>query len=129
MQSTSLQRRRAATVLALGAALAVFVSFASADSAPVGKLPLGPVATLVVERGELVSVALPATQGGKVWRLARRVNPMVLQQVSEGELMSGPVVVFQAIGKGRATVRFALTRSDASSTALAARTLTVTVVG
>ena len=117
---------RAATLLAIGAAVAVFASSAAADSTPIGTLPPGPVATLTVERGELVSVALPA-KSGRVWRLARAVNPKVLRQVSEGDLATGPVVVFRAVGKGRVVIRFALTTSDASSKALASRTLRVTV--
>jgi hypothetical protein len=129
MQSTSLQRRRAATLLAIGAALAVFVSFASADSKPIGKLPAGPVVTTTMARGQLASIALPRTTGGKVWRIARSVDAKVLSQVSEGDLSSGPVVVFRGVGVGHAVVRFALTRSDASAKALASRTLEVTVFG
>ncbi len=129
MQSTSLQRRRAATLVGIAAALALFVSFASADSEPVGQLPAGSMVTVTVERGDLVSIALPRPTAGRVWRIARPLDAKVLRQVAEGDLSSGPVVVFRAVGRGHAKVRFALTRGDASGKALASRALDVTVFG
>lgn len=130
MQSTSIGVRRAATLVTVGlAAFLSLVSLASADSTPIGKLPPGPIVKVSAARGELVSIALPRPVGGKVWRIARTVDPKVLRQVSEGTLSSGPVVVFRAIGQGHAVVRFALTTSDASAKALASRTLEVTILG
>jgi hypothetical protein len=129
-QSTSL--RRTATLITVSVVLAAFlslVSFASADSTPIGKLPAGPIVKVTAARDELVSIALPRPVGGKVWRIARTVDSKVLRQVSEGTLSSGPVVVFRAVGQGHAVVRFALTSSDASAKALASRTLEVTVLG
>jgi hypothetical protein len=123
---------QAVTLVKVGVGLTAFlsvVSFASADSTPIGKLPVGPIVKVTAARGELVSIALPRPVGGKVWRIARTVDPKVLRQASEGDLSSGPVVVFRAVGRGHAVVRFALTKSDASAKALASRTLEVTVLG
>lgn len=128
MPGTPLQRRGAAT-LVIGAILATGATSASADSQPIGMLPAGPIVSVKIARGELASIALPRSSGGRVWRIARVFDSRVLRQVSEGELPSGPVIVFRAVGRGRAVVRFALTRSDASAKALAARTLVVTVPG
>ncbi len=127
MQSTPVQRRCLATLVVVGLVFAMFSAFASADSQPIGALPVGPTVTTKVARGELVSMALPRTSDGRVWRIARVFDSKVLRQVSEGDLRSGPVIVFRAIGRGHAVVRFALTKSDASAKALAARTLEVTV--
>jgi hypothetical protein len=128
MPSTPLQRRGARLVV-IAVVLAMLAASASADSEPIGKLPAGPIVTVKVARGELVSMALPRPSRARVWRIARAVDSKVLRQVSEGDLASGPVIVFRAVGRGHAVVRFALTRGDASAKALAARTLEITVLG
>jgi hypothetical protein len=55
------------------------------------------------EKGQLVAIALPRRAHGLVWRIARRVNPNVPRQVSEAGV-GRSVVVFQATGRGRATL-------------------------
>jgi hypothetical protein len=64
---------------------------------------------------------------GLVWRIARPVDSRVLEQVSEADVGPGVVVVFRAVGRGSATVRFALTRGDSSGKALKSATYRVTV--
>jgi hypothetical protein len=54
------------STLALGWGAAV----ALADSVPIGSLPAGPVATIEVQHGELVALALPRRNVGRVWRVA-----------------------------------------------------------
>ena len=88
---------------------------AFADSTPIGPLPKGPVTTITTHRGLLVAVALPhpAASKGLVWRLARPVDPSVLRQVSEADVGKNVVVVYRVIGKGKASIVYALTRGDA----------------
>ncbi|MEP6893261.1 MAG: hypothetical protein ABI927_05720 [Gaiellaceae bacterium] len=106
----------------LGTGLAI------ADSTPIGKLPAGPRSTIVTPKGTFVAVALPGKQPADlVWRLARAVRPSVLREVSETDLDGNVVVVFRAVGRGHATIAFALTRGDTSSKALRAQTYVVTV--
>jgi hypothetical protein len=117
--------------LRVGVALAVAVSTAAAASArasapPVGPLPAGPAATHVTQKGQLFAVALPHRGGGKSWRIARAIDPTVLQEVTEGDVGSTVVVVFKAVGTGRATVVFALTRGEGAK-AYEARRFTVKV--
>jgi hypothetical protein len=102
-------------------ALAV-ASAASADSTPIGPLPKHPVSTVSTHRGLLVSVALPhqAASTGLVWRLARPLDSAVLRQVSEGDVGKTVVIVFRVVGKGNASLVFALTRGDSSSKAVRA---------
>jgi hypothetical protein len=102
---------------------------AFADSTPVGPLPPGPVATVVTPRGSLVAVALPraASSTGLVWRLARPLDPAVLREVSEADVGSAVVIVYRAVGKGRARIVYAQTRGDTSSKAVHARTTAVRV--
>jgi hypothetical protein len=105
--------------LVVGLAVA---SAASADSTPIGALPKHPTSTVSTHRGLLVSVALPhqAASSGLVWRIARPVDSAVLRQVSEADVGKNVVVVFQVVGKGKASVVFALTRGDSSSKAVRA---------
>ena len=107
----------------------VLATPALADSTPIGPLPKGPVSSVATHRGLLVTVALPrqAASKGLVWRIARPVNPAVLRQVSEADVGANVVVVFKVVGKGRASVVFALTRGDSSSKAVRAVTNKVTV--
>ena len=75
--------------------------------------------TIETARGSLVAVALPRQNPatGLVWRVARRVDARVLKQVSEANVGASVVVVFRAIGKGNATIRFGLTRGESSGKA------------
>jgi hypothetical protein len=120
-------RKRLAFLVA--AASLTGVSTAAADSTPVGPLPAGPVTTVSTERGSFVAVALPRQKAssGLVWRLARRVDPRVLRQVSEADVGSSVVVVFRALARGRSTVAFGLTRGESSSRAVRSITYRVQV--
>lgn len=120
--------RKLVAVLVSAASLTV-VGAAAADSTPVGPLPAGPVTTVTAERGSLVAVALPRqrSSSGLVWRQARRVDTRVLRQVSEADVGSSVVVVFRAVGRGRSTVAFGLTRGESSSKAVRSITYRVQV--
>jgi hypothetical protein len=109
---------------AMLAALAVVLP-ATASAPPVGKLPAGPVSAISTQRGQLVAVALPHV-AGRSWRIARAVNSKVLREVSEADVGKNVVVVFRAFGRGKATVRFALTRGETAH-AYASRTFNVVV--
>jgi hypothetical protein len=107
---------------------AVAATPALADSTPIGALPKGPVATITTQRGLFVAVALPhPADKGNVWRLARRVDPKILREVSEADVGKNVIVVYQVTGKGTASIVYALTRGDASSKALGTLTHKVTV--
>ena len=95
----------------------------------IGPLPKGPVSPVSTHRGLLVTVALPhqAASKGLVWRLARPVNSKVLRQVGEADVGANVVIVFSAVGKGQASVVFALTRGDSSPKAVRAVTNKVRV--
>jgi hypothetical protein len=110
----------AAIACALG--LATASTPASGDSTPIGALPKGPTVTIATQRGSLVAVALPRQPAatGLVWRLARGIDQRVLREVSEADVGPSVVVVYRAVGKGHASVIYALTRGDASSKALRA---------
>lgn len=56
---------------------------ALAESTPIGPLPAGAASTITVQRGELVSFALPERSSGRVWRIAPPFDANVLTQVSE----------------------------------------------
>jgi hypothetical protein len=99
---------------------------AAATAPPVGPLPKGPVTSIATHRGALVAVALPHRAQGLVWRLARRVSPKVLVQVSEADVGKDVVVVYRATGAGRATLAFGLTRGE-TRRAHASLTFAVTV--
>jgi hypothetical protein len=115
--------------LAFAAALAgalLFVLPAAASAPPVGKLPPGPLTTISAKRGTLVAVALPHRANGLVWRQARGVNPKVLREVSEADVGKDVVVVFRAVGPGRVTLAYGLTRGETTG-ARASLTYRVTV--
>jgi hypothetical protein len=113
--------------IALGAlAAAALAAPAAASAPPVGPLPASPTAHITTTRGELVAVALPHAAPSRVWRLARRVNPKVLAQVSEADVGANVVIVYRALGRGRATVSYGLTRGE-NPHAFAARRFTVDV--
>ena len=109
------RHRFVALLIALAALTAVLVTLASASTAsspPVGPLPAGPTSTIQTQAGQLVAFALPHRPNGRVWRVARAVDPSVLVQVSEGDVGANVVLVFRAAGKGSATVSFGLTRGE-----------------
>jgi hypothetical protein len=112
----------AAVVLALAMA-----AQASAAATPVGPLPHGPVASTSSRPGLLVAVALPPVQSsrGYVWRLARRFDSTVVEQVTEADVGRSVVLVFRVVGRGDTSLVFAVTRGDASSKALRALTYKV----
>jgi hypothetical protein len=111
------------------AALGAGALQASADSTPVGPLPPGPVSTVATQRGSLVAIALPrpAPSRGLVWRLARPLDSAILREVSEADVGSTVVIVYRAVGKGRARVVYAQTRGDASAKAVRAITTAIRV--
>jgi hypothetical protein len=99
---------------------------AGAASPPIGPLPAGPAATIGTSTGELVAVALPHRGAGRAWRIARAFDGTVIRQVSEADVGTNVVIVFQARRAGMAKVAFALTRGDRPK-AYESRTFTVHV--
>jgi hypothetical protein len=97
----------ATTLTAAGAAGATLK-----DSPPVGPLPAGPTSTIDTQKGQLVAFALPHRSAGRVWRVARKFDAKVVQQVSEGDVGPSVVLVFKATGKGTTAVVFGLTRGE-----------------
>jgi hypothetical protein len=113
-----LRRRTRSLGLAAFTALAgsvIVVSPGSASAPPVGPSPPGPTAAIQTRAGELVAFALPARSNGRVWRIANTVDGKVIREVSEGDLGNQVVLVFKAVGPGKATVAFGLTRGERSA--------------
>ena len=123
--------RRAIATAALAAAIAVAVAIAPASAGPVkvGDLPKGPTTRIEVAHGGLVAVALPRPHEstGMIWRVARKIDAEVLEQVSEAETGDAIVLVFRAVGRGDAVVRMAQTKGDSSPKAKRAQTYRVRV--
>jgi hypothetical protein len=121
--------RLSLTGVAFAAALAGTAGAATVDATPVGPLPAGPVTAIQAAHGTLVAVALPrqTASSGRVWRIARPFSAAVVRQVSEADLGPAVVVVFRAIASGQTTVRFALTRGDASPKALRSHAFRISV--
>jgi hypothetical protein len=92
-------------------ALAATADAASASAPPVGPLPAAKVTTVKTTPGQLVSIALP-TRRGYVWRVARLVAARVVRQVGEGDVGRVVVLVFAAVGRGRAAIVLAETRGE-----------------
>jgi hypothetical protein len=109
--------------LVTGVALLVATG-ARADSTPVGRLPPGPVSRTATTPGQLLAVALPRGRRGSglVWRIARRYDPRVVQQLSEAVVGRNVVLVFEVVGRGDTSLAFALTRGDVSPAAVKAVT-------
>ena len=107
-------------------ALALLGASAAAQAPPVGPLPPGPSATLVTQKGQLFAVALPHRPAGRVWRIARAVDPTVVRQISEADVGQTVVLVFRATGAGTAKLAFGLTRGE-RPTAYESRGYTVIV--
>src|SRR5689334_17710202 len=101
-------------VAVLVAAVLTLSDVARSDSTPVGRLPAGPVSTTRTSPGQLVAVALPRARSssGLVWRIARRFNARVVQQVGESNVGRNVVLVFKVVGAGQTSLVFALTRGD-----------------
>jgi hypothetical protein len=121
-------RSRAIAMIAAATALtATAVAGATLkDSTPVGPLPAGPTSTIVTQKGQLVAFALPHRSAGRVWRVARKFDAKVVQQVTEGDVGPSVVLVFKAAGKGKTTVVFGLTRGETAK-AYESRRFTVQV--
>src|SRR5262245_41912338 len=120
-------RRTTSSLIAAGAVLAAALAGTSAADAPtVGPLPAGPVSKIQTTRGELVAFALPHRANGRVWRVARPVDPKILRQVSEADVGEQVVLIFKATGRGRTTAVFALTRGERPK-AYESRRYTITV--
>jgi len=101
---------------------AVPTSGALADSTPVGQLPTPAVTRVTTAKGSLVAVGLPAqpARTGLVWRIARPLDTRIVIEVGEADVGPSVVLVFRVVGRGRATLDFALTRGDASAKAVRA---------
>ena len=112
------------TMVALSVAVLAFVAAgsAAADSMPVGPLPTPAVTKVTTAKGSLVAVSLPARPAGTglVWRVARPLDTRVVRQVGEAGVGPSVVLVFRVVGRGRASLHFALTRGDASPKAVRA---------
>jgi hypothetical protein len=74
-----------------------------------------------MKKGQLVTFALPHGVHGKVWRIKGSVNGKILREVSETDRGTKVDVVFKAVGRGVAVVRFGLTRGETSHAYLARR--------
>ena len=96
----------------LGTAIPLSLVAVVATAPPVGPLPKPRTTEVKVGVGTLVSVALPATRPGFVWRLARKVDPAVAREVAEADVGRYVVVVYKATGAGRARIVYALTRGE-----------------
>jgi hypothetical protein len=114
---------------ALVIASVLLTGTAGADATPIGPLPSGQKTTIVTERGSFVAVALSGQRrsSGLVWRLARPVDPAILRQVSEADLGPTVVIVFRALDKGSANVRFALTRGETGTKTIRAATYAIRI--
>jgi len=100
------------TLLALAAAASAAAGGARASAPPVGPLPAGPKATLITHAGELLAVALPHRSAGRAWRVARSFDATILHQVSEADVGSNVVLVFETTRTGTTTLAFGLTRGE-----------------
>jgi hypothetical protein len=89
----------------------VVAATASSSAPPVGPLPPGPTQTVRLHPGKSFKALLPApSETGQVWRVARRFDSKVVRQVGEGDGW----VRFRAVGPGKTTVAFGLTRGETS---------------
>ena len=123
--------RTARRVLAVSVGLAVAVvllaaSIGQADSAPIGPLPPGPVASTTTKPGLLVAVALSACESQlRAWCGASRgdTTPASFARSRKPTWSSNSVVlVFKVVGRGDTSLVFALTRGDTSSKAVRSAT-------
>lgn len=113
-------------ILALLAALTVAAA-ALASATPVGTLPHGPVTAVTARQHTIFRVTLPKPAvAGRVWRIARPYRSAVVVGVREGETKATVWLTFRAVGRGKTSLVFAMTRGERSH-AYAARTFVVTV--
>jgi hypothetical protein len=119
--------KRIVCILVVGAVISIVASPANAGAPPVGKLTEAKVITQHAPRGSLVSLALPKSRGGAVWRVARTYDGHVATEVEEHTLRSSVVIVFRAVASGHTTITYALTPSATSPRALRAVTLDLLV--
>ena len=117
-------RSKGSIAIATATLALLCASAGRADSTPVGPLPAGPVAATTTKPGQLVAVALPhaSRSSGLVWRIARRFNSGVVQQVGEADVGANVVLVFKVVGRGDTSLVFALTRGDTSAKAVKSAT-------
>jgi hypothetical protein len=87
---------------------------ASASAPPVGPLPAGSVSDITADVGTLVAMAFPShsASAGLGWRGARPVDLAVVRPLWDADVGASVVVVYRAVGVGRTTVVYALTRGE-----------------
>ena|SRR5689334_17990560 len=112
-------------LLVLVCALTV-AGVATATAPPVGPLPPGPVSTITTTRGQYVAFALPHRPHGRVWRAATYPGAKVMKPIQEADVGSTVVLTYRAVGRGKVTLKFALTRGETRK-AYESRTYVVTV--
>jgi hypothetical protein len=120
-------RLRLVACAASVALAAILATTATATSTPIGALPPGPTAMIHTQPGQLVAVALPHRTGGKVWRVARSVDPKKLRQLSEADVGPSVVLVYKALAVGNATITFGLTKGETAK-ALESRQFVVMIM-
>ena len=121
-----LRLTRTLVLLALLLVLAPSAIARTTTAPPVGPLPPGPTAKVHMKKGQLVTFALPHGVHGKVWRIKGSINGKILREVSETDRGAHVDVVFKAVGRGLAIVRFGLTEGE-HATAYRARRYAVRV--
>jgi hypothetical protein len=103
------------SIIILALLTALFTGTAEARLAtapPVGALPAGPTAKVHMKRGQIVTFSLPHGVHGRVWRIKGSVNGRILKEVSEADRGKHVDIVFKAVGKGLAVIRFGLTEGE-----------------
>jgi hypothetical protein len=90
---------------------AALAGTARASAPPVGPIVNPAVTSLTTSKGSLISIALP-TRSGYSWRIARALNASVVREASEGNLGPRVVLIFKAVGSGKATIVVAETRGE-----------------
>jgi hypothetical protein len=110
-------------VAAVGAAaLSTIGGSARATAPPIGKLPPGPVTTIVTYTQELVAIALPRGESGLVWRAAPPYEARVTRPYAEQDISKNlTVLVYRARVPGTARLNFGLTNDDHPKVYRAAR--------
>jgi hypothetical protein len=112
--------KRIALIVVAGVGIALAASSAQASAPPVGKLPTAKVISQPAPRGTLVSLALPKSTGGSVWRVARAYDSHIATEVEQHMLSTSTVIIFRAVASGRTAITYALTPSATSPRVLRA---------
>ena len=112
--------KRIALIVVAEIVIALAASSAQASAPPVGKLPTAKVISQQAPRGTLVSLALPKSTRGSVWRVARAYDNHIATVVEEHTLKTSTVIIFRAVASGRTAITYALTPSATSSRVLRA---------